>query len=661
MMRVFVVWALFATFLSAKTQIRISGVDQKYAALTLEKLEGRLAYVHARPAGPSRADDAAFLLKRHLILEGYRDVDVEWALPGDGSIHLKVNHGARYTLGKFIIRNAVVADPEKHTDYFLQPFVSRNNTVQEVYPYLREDYLAGIENLRNYLRSQGYWDAEVQALDPVFDATARKVNVTLEEVPGTQFFLRRPELRVSGSSIPANLLDDLELLQGRVASTENINKMRKVVRRAFTSQGYPFLTLKMKQQNEGGRTLLSFDVTTGDRFKVGDVKVEGNERSKERRIRRRFKDLQGEEFDREESDHRIRKLLGTGAFESIQLEEHPQPDGSLDFLLRVDEARHYGVKAYAGVGSLEGFIIGAGYFDRNLWGQLYQLELGLEYSGLGLLGEVSLTDPFFLERDLKWQNRLFLLSRDYDGYQKLESGIESSLDWEVNDYYDVRLSLGVSYVDLSTQDGLPQSALGSSNYVMNRLSLTQTYDRRNDIALPTKGYIAELETHFGLALGSDAVTYFANELRYTWYHELSQKSRIALGGRLGAIKPLGDDSALPIDLRYFIGGSNSVRSFSERELGPSLNGVPLGGQSYFIANAEYIHSIVGPLKGLVFLDAGGLSTDLGFGFNDAKYAAGLGFQLDLPIGPVRFEYGRSLNRENDDPSGAFHFAIGTAF
>jgi outer membrane protein assembly factor BamA len=42
-------------------------------------------------------------------------------------------------------------------------------------------------------------------------------------------------------------------------------------------------------------------------------------------------------------------------------------------------------------------------------------------------------------------------------------------------------------------------------------------------------------------------------------------------------------------------------------------------------------------------------------------AVGLGIRADLPIGPVRLEYGHNMTRDNGEPTGAFHFAIGVSF
>jgi outer membrane protein insertion porin family len=63
-----------------------------------------------------------------------------------------------------------------------------------------------------------------------------------------------------------------------------------------------------------------------------------------------------------------------------------------------------------------------------------------------------------------------------------------------------------------------------------------------------------------------------------------------------------------------------------------------------------------------FVDSGALTRDFrDIGSGELEIAGGLGLRLDLPIGPVRFEYGHNLTRGDDEAAGAFHFAIGTVF
>jgi outer membrane translocation and assembly module TamA len=127
--------------------------------------------------------------------------------------------------------------------------------------------------------------------------------------------------------------------------------------------------------------------------------------------------------------------------------------------------------------------------------------------------------------------------------------------------------------------------------------------------------------------------------------------------------PSGDSQDLPIDLRYFNGGARSVRSFAERELGPEgIEGDPLGGEAYWVTNLQLMRDIAGPLQLIGFFDAGSLSRNHDeLGAADLEMAIGLGLRLELPIGPVRLEYGHSLTRDSGEPAGALHFAIGSTF
>jgi outer membrane protein insertion porin family len=75
-----------------------------------------------------------------------------------------------------------------------------------------------------------------------------------------------------------------------------------------------------------------------------------------------------------------------------------------------------------------------------------------------------------------------------------------------------------------------------------------------------------------------------------------------------------------------------------------------------------VREVSDPIKAVVFFDAGQVYSDFAdYGFSDPSYAVGIGLRIDLPIGPVRLEYGHNLNRKDGEPSGMLHFAIGTTF
>ena len=143
---------------------------------------------------------------------------------------------------------------------------------------------------------------------------------------------------------------------------------------------------------------------------------------------------------------------------------------------------------------------------------------------------------------------------------------------------------------------------------------------------------------------------------------------LSFGGRAGVVYPLDTAGmsaplAIPIDERFFIGGSTTVRSFAERDLGPhDPRGNSIGGEYYTIFNLEYTFPIYGELLGAVFVDAGNLLTDARQpSLNDMRYAIGLGLRYNLPIGPVRLDYGINPSPGENEDFGAFHFSFGFAF
>jgi outer membrane protein insertion porin family len=210
--------------------------------------------------------------------------------------------------------------------------------------------------------------------------------------------------------------------------------------------------------------------------------------------------------------------------------------------------------------------------------------------------------------------------------------------------------------------GLPVSALGETLYTHPRLRITQTIDFRDSPILPTKGWHVINPLEIGAAVGNVTTGYVQSGLSGGWYQPINAKYRVALGGNVGFIIPTGDGVDFPIDMRLFNGGAHSVRSFPERDLGPTIKSYATGGEASWNANAELIRKISGSVSAVAFLDAGALSRHFDeIGASKVNLAAGLGVRLDLPIGPVRLEYGYNLTRDEGEPSGTLHFAIGATF
>ncbi len=104
-----------------------------------------------------------------------------------------------------------------------------------------------------------------------------------------------------------------------------------------------------------------------------------------------------------------------------------------------------------------------------------------------------------------------------------------------------------------------------------------------------------------------------SEMRYTY--NLNRKNQLAWRFIAAAGIPYGNSSAMPYIRQYFVGGTNSVRSFIARSIGPgSFNSKDAGMDVYIDqagdikleTNLEYRFDIYKFLKGALFADAGNI-------------------------------------------------------
>ena len=197
---------------------------------------------------------------------------------------------------------------------------------------------------------------------------------------------------------------------------------------------------------------------------------------------------------------------------------------------------------------------------------------------------------------------------------------------------------------------------------------------------PSRGLVIDNTIDFATgALGSDIdfvrstgrITYFLPIGKEPKPGQIDRRTLLALGARAGIIHPLDGDGTVSESRSsesVFQWRANTVRSFTERDLGPKDDGNPIGGEFFTVFNVEYTFPIYGELQGAAFFDAGNLLPNSNDPFarvtaslDEMRYAVGVGLRYKLPIGPVRLDYGYNPDRRAGEDIGAFHFSFGFAF
>lgn len=641
------------------TAVRILGLTGLSEEEVLTRLGGRLDFVTSRPPSRSRADDADFLVSRLLEKEGYSDVTISWRIPADRqSIELTVSSGPRLVIGEVTIAGA----PEEEADTMEKYFTGKSLLGGETkVPYLPEKTEEAAENSVTYLKSQGYWAATGSLSPPTVNPTTRTVDLTVTTTLGPLHKI--VALTLEGTVPPElpQLPNRLQRYLERSATAATLREIRDGTTAQMRDLGYQFASSSLEAKHLNGETRLKLVLEPGKRYLLRRAEITGADGIDVDRVRKLFNRSSGQPYDENKITKLRNSILSTGAFDAIDRNRIvDEEERAIDVTLHLKEGKPKGISYYLGAGTIEGFIVGASYYDRNFLSKLYNLNVAAEFSAIGFLGEVSVTDPFVLGYDLRATPRAFALTRTFDEYRKLELGFGLTVSYQPTPRQTWEVDAQFSFATVDPED-LPASALGSTDYLLTTVGATWLYDNRNSQVSPSKGLFARLRAELGAVTAETPNAFLRLDGQVSYHLPLNEKNRLAFNLRTGILSPT-DGEELPVDLRFFIGGPESVRSFPFRELGPSINGVARGGQAFWYANAEYIRKIAGPLHGVIFFDAGSLDeTAVAWPSFDPKLALGLGLRVDLPIGPIRLEYGRALNPAPEDPSGAFHFSIGAAF
>lgn len=653
-----IVLAASIGLLNGETKIEIRGMNSTSNAAVLQSLEGRLIYVKKNPATEWRVNDAAYMVEQILRNDGFPEVRVSGQMASRDHIILSVNEGRRRSLGD------VEIDSDSESKYlaklFKKPFEKRSLDLLVDTPYREDNVDEGLNFVRRQLKSEGYWRSEVSLISKEVEPKTGKVNLKLDVNRGERFRIGTPTVDSPDGRGVKRSATTWEPFIGKWATTEAINQLKAAMVEAFISRGYPDADIFMTNRLGKNQYFADFRIELGTRVKLLEVKATGLEKTKPKRIDQIVQPLEGEWYDEAAINQTVRDLLATGAYRSVRIETNEVARKRINATLHFEETKAKDISFSAGVGSFDGPIFRSTYTDRNFRGKLRALTAGFELNARGLLGEVKLMDPWWgkdTSRELRW----YALNKSYEGYATLDSGVETRWKWEPQDDFSLNYLLGYSFVSVE-EEGLPAALLGDTDYNHIKFGITPAWDYRDNPVIPTSGWHLTFPIQVGMTTGNESHGYLSLGMKGAWYYPINKRYQYGIGGSAKWIVPSGNIQGLPIDLRAFNGGARSVRSFPERELGPSFGGDPIGGEFSWAIQNEISRAIAGPLRLVSFVDAGGLvGNQTGAGGGPFELAAGLGLRVNSPIGQVRLEYGHNLTQDRGEPEGTWHFTIGTTF
>lgn len=571
-------------------------------------------------------------------------------------------------------------------------------------PRLRTDFLRrDIAVLEAFYHANGFLEATVTLKEIKKLENDAFVDIIIEVVEREATRVDAIEVETAGSIEEGRLKKDLVLAPGDPYNPSLLSVDVYSIKRNYFEEGYLGVVVRDSVVVDNRKVRIRYEVVAGPVFDIRDIAIKGNSNTNRSVVEKELAFRSGDRFRLGKVIETQRNLFETGLFTEVEvIPENLNPEErTVDIVVRVSERKSAYVEAGFGVGNILGSRVLGEWGERNLFGTGRELRLKTEYS-FGIFEDATLDfnnldfRVKFYRYDAQFNQRRLLGS-------KVLLGVNTFLEKDATvDDIVVRTrgatvggsrrlnprtlaSLQFSLQRIKSQTGVDSLVVSRSNLI----SSTIRYDTRDFILDPKSGVFRDLNFEVaGGILGADN-DYFSVSGSVQKYYRLGGRVIVAFRARAGFADRFGSSAAVPVEARFFSGGSNSVRGYDENSLGPTdtlttspgvVQKTVLGGRVLLLTNAELRFPL--PLlarfrfSGAAFVDAGNVWESLGsidlkhfrpfadradVVQEDYRYSVGVGIRYNTPVGPIRLDYGVPLKREAGLDNARFHVSLGQIF
>ncbi|MCC6409562.1 MAG: BamA/TamA family outer membrane protein, partial [Planctomycetes bacterium] len=462
---------------------------------------------------------------------------------------------------------------------------------------------------------------------------------------------------------------------------------------------------------------VTYRIVQGLPVRINEIRFAGTSHTRDRVLRTELSVFPGDVANLEEIQRSLSRIQGTGFFsDDMNPEQHRDPTfrfravpGELelwDLEFIVEEGRVVNFNITGGVDSNEGLFGLLQLTMRNFdladtpskpWRFITETYSKEAFHGAGQRLSLELSPGTVVQRygvnfyepdifnlykqpiglDIDFQKRI----RIYDTHD--EDRFEGAIKLRRRFTHDVSVGLGVKYnqVEVSDldSDGVPpllvaQEAQGEQAF--QGLVMDAGWRSVDNLLNPRKGYWLRANSEwYGGAFGGDG-DFVQTEFSADGYFPLGDPAievvpGFHLGLDFGFSDEFGSSAEVPYTERYHLGGTNTLRGFEFRGVGPvdKASGFPLGGETYLAGTFEYqypLYSITQPgtyrqietLRATFFLDWGVLDPDAySLDLGELRTSVGFGIGLAYPL-PLTLNFGFPVDSQDGDVRRTFSFSIG---
>jgi outer membrane protein insertion porin family len=612
---------------------------------------------------------------------GFNDVDVTVhvepidATRGTSRAVYTVNEGIKGSVtsvrfeGNAHFSDRVLRKQMKTRQKTIFAFVDKSGRLDET--QLQDD----LQKIREFYQNHGYVDVAVRDVRKERKSGgALQIVIVVDE--GPQYHVGKISFVGYKATNEQKLRALLKMKEGDVYSAKAIKDDAKAMADAYGSGGYVDLTvIPESSPAHGGLIDLTYRIEEGQRSYVERINIIGNTRTKDKVIRREVLIAPGDVFNTVRVETSKKRLENLGYFSKVEtFPVDTGVEGRKNLDIQVEEKRTGSLNFGAGfstVDSLIGFIeLTQVNFDITNWpsltggGQKLRIRLqgGLERKD----AEVALTEPWFMDRPIAVSFGGFYHEANYLSslYDQRNYGFSLDVRKGILPYLYATLGYRLENIDAFNiaASASPQLVAETGDSTKSVVTASLVFDRRDNPFLTRHGERITYTWWVAGPGGTEQIYGFDVEASKYWH--LPWDTILLVNAEVAGVDAWGDQTKLvKIYDRLFLGGSNNLRGFEFRDVGPKDEfGEPLGGQSMARVTVEYTFPIIEKARGAIFYDTGFVNTNpWDYNFNNVASDIGFGLRLDLPIGPLRLDYGIPIQQAGNHGSGKFNFNVGYQF
>ncbi|MCG8605700.1 BamA/TamA family outer membrane protein, partial [bacterium] len=478
--------------------------------------------------------------------------------------------------------------------------------------------------IEKFYQTQGYLESKISDYEIKYNAKRDRVKATVVINEGKPTIVNEVTFKYLNQSEPVipgqRLRRILRLKKGKRYKEEDLRLDYQKIVDEFSNRGHPFIEARVRPiiDRRTHLTTLEWRLEPGTLSHFGEIQISGNKRVSDAVILRGLGFRSGQPFVQSKLVNAQSQVYRLELFRFVSLRalDLDQRVDKIPIEIRVRETNLRTLKLGVGYGTEELFRTTAEWRHRNFLGGGRILRTQVKHSTelLPLQVELELSQPYFLGNRNDLIVKPFFIWQDERSFEARRIGFETTFNRQLTSRTNAFITSRVERdtVDVKLEGSAATEALADL-YNKSLLRVGINRNSTNELFNPSRGSISRLVVEEAGRFLQTRFKYLKAFAEYRKYLQIRPGHIFAWRAMVGTMGPIRGAIATPVEERFFLGGSYSVRGWKRQLLGPleisvpndsTQKVVPVGGNSVIEGSFELRSPFYKSLSTAIFLDYG---------------------------------------------------------